>query len=99
MPVRVRPRAPGGSNLHLPCPSSNIPTLRGNTGNRRVSRATPADTRLPPSKGMITRLRCEMWGKAGRFESRLPQIARSGGNVVGCEDSEPQAEGKGIQGL
>src|SRR6185312_17422995 len=98
MPVRVRPRAPGGFNLHLPCPSSNIPTLRGNTGNRRVSRATPADARLPPSRGMITRPRCEKWGKSGRCESRLPQKGWwSGANVVGCEDSKPQAEGEGIQ--
>src|SRR6185312_11995682 len=84
MPVRVRPRAPGGFKLHLPCPSSNIPTLRGNTGNRRVSRATRADTRLPPSRGMITRLRCEKWGKAGRFESRLPQ--RAGGAAAMLSD-------------
>lgn len=30
--------APGGVNPHLPNPSSNIRTLRGNTGNRGISR-------------------------------------------------------------
>ena len=75
MPVRVRPRAPSGFSRRLPNPSSNIPTLRGNTGNRSVSASVPVDARLPPSRGMITRLRCEKWGKSGRCESRLPQWA------------------------